>query len=341
MGAPLAHRGHLARAQGRSILTSDAPRPPNRNLDGTEPTSYHAARIDSMALTWRTPMMRRPLVPCLLAAAAALLVAMPALAQKPVKIGVLTPLSPPGDASAGQFIVRGAKMAADEVNARGGVLGGRKIELVVEDDSGTPEKGAAGFRKLASQDQVVAVMGQFHSSVMAAVQSLAEQYKIPVFATQASAPRHHREPHAVHVPDPRDRPGPRRALEPLDQAAGLQASGDHRREHGLWRGARRGNEEAVQDHGRAGRAEDGGLRPCRGRPDPPAPRHQELEAGPGPERRRGHARVPDREAGVRHRPVPVGADADLLRPARPARVLEEPRRQGRLSSRSSSTTTRR
>src|SRR5437870_9100274 len=83
----------------------------------------------------------------------------PALAQKPVKIGVLTPLSPPGDASAGQFIVRGAKMGAEDVNARGGVLGGRKVELVVEDDSGTPEKGAAGFRKLATQDQAVAVVG--------------------------------------------------------------------------------------------------------------------------------------------------------------------------------------
>ena len=57
----------------------------------------------------------------------------PALAQKPVKIGVLTPLSPPGDAAAGQFIARGAKMGADDVNARGGVLGGRKIELVIEE----------------------------------------------------------------------------------------------------------------------------------------------------------------------------------------------------------------
>src|SRR5881296_3644672 len=111
----------------------------------------------------------------------------PALAQKPVKIGVLTPLSPPGDASAGQFIVRGAKMAADDVNARGGVLGGRKIELVTEDDSGTPEKGVAGFRKLATQDQAVAVVGQFHSSVMTAVQALAEDFKVPVFSTQASA----------------------------------------------------------------------------------------------------------------------------------------------------------
>src|SRR5262249_768681 len=43
-----------------------------------------------------------------------------ASAQKPVKIGVLTPLSPPGDAIAGQFIVRGAKMAVEEINGRGG-----------------------------------------------------------------------------------------------------------------------------------------------------------------------------------------------------------------------------
>jgi len=130
----------------------------------------------------------------------------PALAQKPIKIGILTPLSPPGDASAGQFIVRGAKMGADEVNARGGVLGGRKIELVIEDDSGTPEKGAAGFRKLASQDQVVAVIGQFHSSVMGAVQGLAEQFKIPVFATQASArgitEKHLNYTFRTHVIDP-------------------------------------------------------------------------------------------------------------------------------------------
>ena len=124
---------------------------------------------------------------CLLAMAAIAAFTAPALAQNPVKIGVLTPLSPPGDASAGQFIVRGAKMGAEDVNGRGGVLGGRKIELVIEDDSGTPEKGVAGFRKLATQDHVAAVVGQFHSSVMDAVQQLAEQFKIPVFATQASA----------------------------------------------------------------------------------------------------------------------------------------------------------
>jgi len=132
--------------------------------------------------------------------------AVPALAQQPVKIGVLTPLSPPGDAGAGQLILRGAKMGAEDVNARGGVLGGRKIELVVEDDSGTPEKGSAGLRKLATQDQVSAVVGQFHSSVMEAVQVLAEQFQVPVFSTQASAKgitaKHLNFTFRTHVIDP-------------------------------------------------------------------------------------------------------------------------------------------
>src|SRR5437660_10875861 len=115
---------------------------------------------------WRTVTMRRGLRISLLAAAAAAMLVVPAYAQAPIKIGVLTPLSPPGDAGAGQLIVRGAKMAVEEINGRGGVLGGRKVEAVIEDDGGTPEKGVAGLRKLASQDQVVAVVGQFHSSVM-------------------------------------------------------------------------------------------------------------------------------------------------------------------------------
>jgi branched-chain amino acid transport system substrate-binding protein len=151
-------------------------------------------------------MDRRRFVSVVLAAMLVVALVVPAVAQKPVKIGVLTPLSPPGDAGAGQFIVRGAKMGMEDVNGRGGVLGGRKLELVIEDDSGTPEKATAGFRKLATQDQVTAVVGQFHSSNMLAVQPLAEQFKIPIFATQASArsitEKHMNYTFRTHVIDP-------------------------------------------------------------------------------------------------------------------------------------------
>ncbi len=111
-----------------------------------------------------------------------------------VKIGVLTPLSPPGDPGAGQLISRGAVLGVSYVNSvMRGVLGdicrqpSKRVEIVVEDDSGTPEKGLAGFRKLATRDQVVAVIGQFHSSVMIATQPLADELKVPFFSTQASA----------------------------------------------------------------------------------------------------------------------------------------------------------
>ena len=86
----------------------------------------------SRSVRWGFAMTKRSwLVSAFVVIAAIMAVGLvaPARAQNPVKIGVLTPLSPPGDASAGQFIVRGAKMAADDVNARGGVLGGRKIEV--------------------------------------------------------------------------------------------------------------------------------------------------------------------------------------------------------------------
>ena len=56
-------------------------------------------------------MTRRPSI-FLLAVMLMLAFTAPVFAQKPVKIGVLTPLSPPGDTGAGQLILRGAKMAA-------------------------------------------------------------------------------------------------------------------------------------------------------------------------------------------------------------------------------------
>ena len=124
---------------------------------------------------------------------------------EPIKIGVLTPLSPPGDYGAGQLIVRGAEMAVEELNAKGGILG-RKVELVVEDDSGTPEKGVAGIRKLILEHKVVAVLGQFHSSVCLAVQDVAEQYGIPLFVTQASSAKitekHLKTTFRTHAIDP-------------------------------------------------------------------------------------------------------------------------------------------
>jgi len=110
----------------------------------------------------------------------------------PTKIGVVTPLSPPGDAAAGQLILRGAQLGADYVNQRlGGIISPScplpgPIELDQADDSGTPEKGLAALRKVVQNDGAVGVIGQFHSSVTLAQAPIADQLKVPLFSTQSS-----------------------------------------------------------------------------------------------------------------------------------------------------------
>ena len=111
-----------------------------------------------------------------------------ARADETVKIGLEIPLSPPGDPAAGQLIRRGADLAVEYVNAvSGGILGGRKIEIVVQDSHGQPEAGVAGYRKLATEDKVIGVTGFFHSSVNIAVNEVAREIGVPTLATQASA----------------------------------------------------------------------------------------------------------------------------------------------------------
>jgi branched-chain amino acid transport system substrate-binding protein len=110
--------------------------------------------------------------------------------KKPIKIGVLSPFSPPGDAAAGKRIRYGAELAVKFVNEEwGGVRGGRPIELAFEDDAGTPAEGVAGFRKLVEKEKVVAVTGQYHSSVCIALTGLSKDFGVPLFTVGASSPK--------------------------------------------------------------------------------------------------------------------------------------------------------
>lgn len=113
-----------------------------------------------------------------------------ALAKDPVKLGLLSPFSPPGDPAAGKRMRWGAELAIEYINNEmGGVLGGRQVELVVEDDAGTPADGIAGFRKLVQKDGVVAVVGQYHSSVCLAVNKVSRDLQVPLFSSGASSPK--------------------------------------------------------------------------------------------------------------------------------------------------------
>lgn len=105
-----------------------------------------------------------------------------------VAIGLQTPLSAPGAVTLGQQIQRGSEIGVEYVNTvMGGVLGGRKLVMYVEDTQGQNETGVAGYRRLVTEKRVVATFGYVHSSVNLAVNEVAKELGVPTIATQASA----------------------------------------------------------------------------------------------------------------------------------------------------------
>lgn len=96
----------------------------------------------------------------------------------PIKIGVIQPLTGP-IAFDGQSAVKGAELAAKEINAAGGILGGRMIELVVEDGACVPAQSVSAAEKLITKDGVVAIAGAFCSSSSGAVMPIAKANGVP------------------------------------------------------------------------------------------------------------------------------------------------------------------
>jgi branched-chain amino acid transport system substrate-binding protein len=95
----------------------------------------------------------------------------PVSAAETVRIGLALPLSGAA-ATYGQDLQRGAEYAAELINQRGGILGGRKLELVYEDEKGTPQGGVAAVQKLMSVGRVKAITGGTNSSVVLAESSV-------------------------------------------------------------------------------------------------------------------------------------------------------------------------
>jgi branched-chain amino acid transport system substrate-binding protein len=102
-----------------------------------------------------------------------------------IKIGVIQPLTGPASAS-GNYVANGAKIAADEINAKGGVLG-KKIELVIEDNKSNPTEAAAVAEKLLVRDKVPVLMGAWGSSFTLAVMPKLMEYKVPMLVETSSS----------------------------------------------------------------------------------------------------------------------------------------------------------
>ncbi len=109
-------------------------------------------------------------------------------AAETVKIGLIYPLSGVM-AFDGQSVVCGAKLAAEEINKKGGVLKGRQIEIIVEDGQGMPAQSVAAAEKLINRDKVAVVMGALRSTASLAVQPIAEKNKTPMVTVISTAPK--------------------------------------------------------------------------------------------------------------------------------------------------------
>lgn len=107
------------------------------------------------------------------------------LAADGIKVGVLLPLTG-AQAKFGEIEKRSFEMAAEEINAKGGV-NGKKIELLFEDDTGKPDVGRSGIEKLISREKVPVITGGYSSSVTAAAAPVAQQFKVPFVICTGSA----------------------------------------------------------------------------------------------------------------------------------------------------------
>ncbi|MGY3368221.1 branched-chain amino acid transport system substrate-binding protein [Bradyrhizobium sp. GM2.4] len=104
-----------------------------------------------------------------------------ALAADPIRIGVIAE----AQAIAGASIPQAAQLAADEINANGGV-DGRKIEIVSYDNHSSSADSVRAFQRAVNEDKVNAVIASYISEVVLALEPWASRLKTP-FVTPGAA----------------------------------------------------------------------------------------------------------------------------------------------------------
>ena len=119
-----------------------------------------------------------------LSAVALACMAATAFAAEPIKIGVDGPFTG-GSSSMGVSMRDGVRLAADEINKAGGVLG-RQIQLVERDDEAKNERGAQIAQELINKEHVVAVVGYINTGVGLASERFFQDAKIPVMNNVAT-----------------------------------------------------------------------------------------------------------------------------------------------------------
>jgi branched-chain amino acid transport system substrate-binding protein len=102
--------------------------------------------------------------------------------KSPVLLGVVDSYTG-AFAASGRSQTQGAEMAVDELNKRGGILGGRRIEIKYRDDATKADVGARGARELIQQENVDVITGAVSSAVGLAVSEACSQLGCPLVLT--------------------------------------------------------------------------------------------------------------------------------------------------------------
>lgn len=90
------------------------------------------------------------------------------------------------EATFGQSTDRGVRLAVDERNAKGGVRGGRMIELVTLDDAGKSQEAGTAVTRLITERGVRAVIGEVASSLSKAGGAVAQAYRVPMISPSST-----------------------------------------------------------------------------------------------------------------------------------------------------------
>ena len=106
--------------------------------------------------------------------------------EEPFRIGVMESLTGSGE-TYGTVANRSKQMAADEINAAGGISG-RQLELVVEDSQCSAKEAISAYKKLTDVDGVKIILGTSCSGAMLGVAPLAEAEGVVLFSGLASNP---------------------------------------------------------------------------------------------------------------------------------------------------------
>jgi len=107
---------------------------------------------------------------------------LPAWAQQPIRIGEISSYSALPQGTEGYR--KGWELATEEINAAGGLLGGRKIEVLVRDDAGKPDVATRAAQELVTNEKVDLLTGTILSHIGVAVGDFAGRNKVFFLATQ-------------------------------------------------------------------------------------------------------------------------------------------------------------